>query len=138
MGDKKKKRRILIVSHGKIAEAMVHVATLIMGDMDAVDYLCLQEDESLESFTARIGEKTKEECEYIILADLMSGTPFNAAFAVKQGKPHLEIIAGFNLPLLLSLVNDQDAPLDQAIKNAVETGKTTLFHLAPENLSHRD
>lgn len=138
MSDGEANRKILLVSHGKIAEAMAYAATLIMGGTDAVDSLCLEENESLESFIARIEEKTSEKREYIVLADLMSGTPFNAAFVVKQKKDHFEIIVGFNLTVLLSLINDMDASFDQAIENAVSLGKEMIFQIRLENMSKLD
>ena len=121
-------RKIIAVSHGTVAEAVVRAAGLIMGEDSRMEALCLGEDESLESFTDRIAEKIKQPCEYIVLADVLSGTPFNACvLAKRKAGRNVRILAGYNLPMVLALMNDMDADLDTAVRNAVEAGKRMIL-----------
>lgn len=124
-------RKILVISHGNLAESIVRVAELILGKTDNLKYLGLKADESRESFVDRIEKYTQEDCEYIILADLMSGTPFNAAFLAKKSRKNLHLIAGYNLPLILTLLNDADVAVDDAIQDAIETGRQMIFQADP-------
>ena len=123
------KWKILIISHGNLAESMVKVASAIMGNTDNLVFLGLKGDESREAFISRLESCTNEDCEYIVLADLMSGTPFNAAFILKQKRKNFHLAVGYNLPFLLTLLNDQNTNLEDALQDAIKTGKQMIFQV---------
>jgi PTS system mannose-specific IIA component len=62
----------------------------------------------------------------IIGADIMSCTPCNLAIAEMRG-PDVEVIAGFNLPMLLKLLTMRDSTdITTTPVTAEETGRTHI------------
>ena len=118
--------KIILTSHGELAKYTVKTLELILGDLDNVDYLCLGEEEGLESYKKRLEDKILNDNNYIILADIIGGTPSNAAYILKQHFKNVEVIVGFNLPLIISLLQGVTASKDDAIESAIDCGREMI------------
>lgn len=96
---------ILIISHGKLAEGMADSLRLFSGrEIEQMDYLCLKQNDSLDDFQDRLGEKIKELDRgdgVWILTDLLGGTPANKTAHFITDKTR--VITGVNFPMLLEL-----------------------------------
>jgi len=109
-------KSVLVISHGLFAKGMVDTAKFIIGDSATqLDYLCLEQGESVEDYGARLDEKLKEIDQgdgVVILADLYGGTPFNQAGMRLNEKN--DLIVGANIPLLIDVLMRRlsDGPLD--------------------------
>lgn len=94
--------KIIITSHGKMAEGMVDSLSFFMPDHD-VEYLELDRNgiadfkERAESLLA-----TKRSSPLLVFTDLFNGSPFNvfSELLAKSGYEY-EIVAGINLPSVL-------------------------------------
>lgn len=60
----------------------------------------------------------------LILTDLYGSTPSNIAYALKkQCKNNIRIISGVNLPMLVTIVNYANLPLDKMVTKVIRGGK---------------
>ena len=106
---------VVVVTHGQLATELVNSAEMIVGDLpnfaavsigwhDDVDRA--REDigraiERVQGTTAR-GDETA--C-VLVLTDMFGGTPTN--LAVTFVTPHVEVVTGVNLPMLIKLARPQ-------------------------------
>lgn len=98
--------RILVTAHAPFASATVETARAILGDRIPVFAVDLLLDESPENNQRRFTEVLDDllaDGEVLMLVDFLGGSPSNLAL-VHMEKTGLEIIAGFNLPLLFKAV----------------------------------
>lgn len=116
--------KLLIVSHGNLANEMVMTAKMIMGEFNGVDVLSLQADDHIETFY----EKIKCKCEQLstgllILTDLAGGSPFIQAsrcYYEYYDKREVEVVAGMNLAMVIECISQRE------FKNAHELKETAL------------
>jgi len=121
---------VILVSHGALAAGLREAAEMIMGEQENITVMGLYPGETREDFTDNL-EKTIDTCKspknVLILADLKSGTPFNAAMvlALKKG---VTCIAGANLAMLLEILSARDeCGMNEIVKLASESGKQGIM-----------
>jgi PTS system mannose-specific IIA component len=99
---------VVVVTHGRAAEAMLAAARAILGRIPA-----------LAAVTAPVGaemhalvEKISQACEdvdqgagVLLLVDVHGSTPFHAAMTMLDGTRPAEVLCGVNLPMLIKLTN---------------------------------
>ena len=95
---------ILVVTHSRLADELIHAAEMIIGSFDRVEPISINRDDSIEEAKQLLQQSfDRVGCDgdgVIILTDMFGGTPTNisAEFLV-VGK--VEILTGVNLPMLL-------------------------------------
>lgn len=114
--------RYLVISHGPMSIGTVESAELILGTLENVNALSVTIDSTIESMYGEILNLTSSypNEEWIILVDIMGGTPFNASYRYLEKYQNATIITGFNLPLLIELFMKPDLKLEDTtefIKN---------------------
>jgi mannose PTS system EIIA component len=107
---------VVVVTHGQLATELVNSAEMIVGDLpqfaavsigwhDDVD----RAREEIGLAIGRVGEfaggTEAEPAEVLVLTDLFGGTPAN--LGVTFVGPHVEVITGVNLPMLIKLARPQ-------------------------------
>ena len=98
---------ILIISHHTLAVSLKETIAAVVGQRDNVAALCITKDERLEDFTLRLkdeAEKLKKSGGLLIFADMLGGTPCNASLALFGTDENVEIITGFNMPIVIEAV----------------------------------
>jgi mannose/fructose-specific phosphotransferase system component IIA len=98
--------KIILASHGVLAESLLEVVHMILGDEDDVEAFCLNTYETPSEIAARVKEKV-DACggaPVILVADIKGGSVFNNLLPLCEN-PGLTLIAGMNLDLVLALVN---------------------------------
>lgn len=124
----KKNNSYLIVGHGKFPEGIYSSLCFIMGEQKSFSYINYDNDITDKELKSNIEYFIKENTgkEVTILCDLKNGTPYNKSLELKLDKyPGVNIIFGINLPLLISISQnemfDNDTiNLDELLKNNVE------------------
>lgn len=112
---------VVVVSHGNLAGALLSTAELIAGECSHATALELGRDEAPEAFRKRLlaalqtpdgGRPT----EWLVLTDLLGGTPHRVASMVRDELPGPDacaVVSGANLAMvvdaLLSCEGDMDA-----------------------------
>lgn len=118
---------IVITGHGHFSSGILSAVELVAGKPEqvvCVDFEAGQSSADLkEAMTAAV--ESLEGNEILILADLVGGTPFNTAAALKQemsGK-HIRLIAGTNMPVVVEAVfSRMAAGLDDLASMAAAAG----------------
>jgi len=98
---------IVIVTHGKLAEAFVAVTEHVVGKQEQLQSVGIEPEDDANQARERILQAIKAVNTgegVIILTDMFGGTPSNLAISVMDsGK--IEVIAGVNLPMMIKLAS---------------------------------
>lgn len=95
---------ILLVGHGPLPEAMKESLSMITGDVSRVCTVCLRPDEGKEDLERKMRAASEElsSCSRVLVfADLLGGSPANAAMVTFLPDEKYELVSGMNLPMLL-------------------------------------
>jgi PTS system mannose-specific IIA component len=101
---------VVVVTHGQFASEIVNAAEAIVGDLDNVAAVSIGWHDDVEQAREDIGQaiaRVATPAGTLVLTDMFGGTPSN--LAVTFLAPHVEVVTGVNLPMLLKLANLRDA-----------------------------
>lgn len=101
---------VVVVSHNNIGREMVAITKKIIPDCNNITYLSIESDQSAESNRNKIYNAIQEVNNgngVILLTDMFGGTPSNLCLTFLE-KDNIEIISGFNLPMLIKLANNKE------------------------------
>jgi len=105
---------VVMVSHGEFAPGLHSAVNMMTGDRPDVLDTSLKADMSADQFAENFRELVKdikEDDQIILLADILSGSPFTNALSVLDEKgmlPNTLVIAGMNMPLAITAVLMKD------------------------------
>jgi PTS system mannose-specific IIA component len=94
---------LVVASHGRLAEELVHTAEQIVGKLPAVATCNIEPGTSVEDLRAQMKQavaRVDEGDGVIVMADLFGGTPCKESLMMCQ-RGNLEVLAGVNLPMLI-------------------------------------
>lgn len=97
------KPKLVLMSHGHLAEELHKSAQMIMGEIDGLFTVSMLESDGLDGTRAKFQEVLKQAGDgpVIVAADLLSGTPCNVAVQAMYEHPALRVITGLNLPMAI-------------------------------------
>ena len=118
---------IILISHGVFCEGLLSSLKMIAGDDYSPEALKematpLFPGETVDVYREKLGkalDETAGEDGTLVLADIMSGTPYqSAAYLSKTHK--IGLVSGMNMPMLLSLALEltEEVTLEEAVKKA--------------------
>jgi len=129
----------IIVSHGKLAEELLNVLTIILGEVVNMEAISIGWYDDVEDSKCKINQSLKrvdQKNGVLIFTDMFGGTPSNLSFSFLKDD-RIEIITGVNLPMLIKFVSLQRSnKLKEVAKKVVEQGKKNI-HLASALLSSK-
>ena len=110
---------VVVVTHGQLATELVNSAEMIVGDLpnfaavaigwhDDVEHAKEDIAQAIARVGASAGGTESEPADVLVLTDLFGGTPAN--LGVTFVGPHVEVITGVNLPMLIKLARPQEDP----------------------------
>ncbi len=114
---------ILIISHSTLAEALKTTVSLIVGDKENVQTLCLMKNDRMEDFAGKLKsavETADKGDGVLILADMFGGTPCNTALGLFGNNEKVRIITGVNLPLVIEAIMHSNKNVDELSKMIME------------------
>ncbi|MBU3106004.1 PTS sugar transporter subunit IIA [Clostridium gasigenes] len=126
-------KSIIIVSHGTIAKGIYQATNMIYGDINNVNYLCLEQTMGIDFFRQKLDqliESVKDSDQIVVLADLKGGSPYTSAVTLLSEKGLLQkskIIAGLNLPMILSVLFIENEIGDKEIKEIINEAKEGII-----------
>ena len=128
---------VVVVTHGQLATELVNSAEMIVGDLpqfvavsigwhDDVD----RAREEIGLAIARVGTfaggTDAEPADVLVLTDLFGGTPAN--LGVTFVSPHVEVITGVNLPMLIKLARPQKSTdLAELAREMRDHGRSAIW-----------
>jgi len=125
---------ILVVSHGRLAEALISSVEFLVGEVKRIKGLSIWPKESKKEIKHRIQQKMAEIDDgdgVVILTDIMGGTPTNISLSfLEDGK--VEVVTGVNMPMLLTLSSYREGRSLKEIVQLVKRSGRRSITLAKE------
>lgn len=121
---------MILVSHGRFAEAALNSAKMIVGQVVNVRAYSLMEDKSIDDLEREIKEGYEElSKEYDIvlcICDIYGGTPFNAISRCLLNGMNMIAYTGLNLAMLIDLMLVGEIKEDELHERINSTYKLAL------------
>ncbi len=134
--------RMILTSHGPMAEAMLASAAMLYGRKENAAALTLEEEDGPEDFYLRMEEllHTKKGGEgTLVLCDIPGGTPCNTAVKLANKHENVIVLAGMNLAMLLeALLWEEGAGLEGCVKLLLESGKESVKRMNAPGETEKD
>ncbi|NLU10837.1 MAG: PTS mannose/fructose/sorbose family IIA subunit [Tepidanaerobacter acetatoxydans] len=101
--------KIIVATHGNLAESLVETSQMIMGKADNVYVLGLQPGMDIDQYRKDLVDEIlrEPECDVLIMLDLIAGTPFNSIISTLD-KSNVSLVTGVNLPMLIEVLSQKD------------------------------
>jgi len=116
----------LIVTHGKLAHELLKAAEQIEANVNAIEAVPLEWNESVDSAREKIRQALERlpdsDDGVIIFTDMFGGTPSNISLSFLE-KGRVEIVTGVNLPMVVKFASMQRESRDVASLAHVITEK---------------
>jgi len=117
---------IVVVTHGKLAEAFIAVTEHVVGKQNQVKAVGIEPEDDAEKARERITAAIREVNSgqgVVVLTDMFGGTPSNLAISVMK-QEGIEVIAGVNLPMMIKLASVRGkVPLADAVSQAQDAAR---------------
>jgi len=127
----------VIITHGRLAEAMLVSAVSIVGTAERVMALSIKGEETSEDIKKMLQEAMVEVSDgegVVVFTDMFGGTPSNIALSLLD-EGIIEVITGVNLPLILKFLGSREGrSIDELASLLVEHGRKSIV-LASEMLN---
>lgn len=98
---------IVIVTHGRMADGLVSSAKMLIGEMENVKSVNFDAEMGQDQLFDGLSEKITDisaENQYLLMCDIMGGTPFNTACRFSYKNENVAVFYGVNLPVLIETV----------------------------------
>lgn len=118
---------IVLIGHGHICSEMRDAMEHVVGEQPLVEVLDVLDNGNLDMISATMKSKVRA-CDVglgvLILADMFGGTPCNIAMGCLQSG-RVEVISGFNLPLLIkaATLRKTEKDLPTLAQQVLEAGR---------------
>jgi len=128
---------VVVVTHGQLATELVNSAEMIVGDLPHFAAVSIGWHDDVERAREEIGHaigrvrgsaagEGDEQTPVLVLTDMFGGTPAN--LAVTFVTPHVEVITGVNLPMLIKLARpQQQTDLVSLAREMREHGRNAIW-----------
>jgi PTS system mannose-specific IIA component len=126
---------IHIISHGEFSQGAVEALRMIAGNTEQIAYSILSEEDTVDCFRQKILEQSRALDTgqgVLVFVDLFGATTYNCAYYNSKffESGDYQVIAGFNLPLLIEAVGLQPySTLNDLVLHLHKTvAETIVFH----------
>ena len=127
---------VVVVTHGQLATELVNSAEMIVGDLPHFTAVSIGWHDDVNLAREEIGraiERVREKVStpeqpggVLVLADMFGGTPAN--LGVTFVSPHVEVITGVNLPMLIKLARPQASrDLGELAREMRDHGRSAIW-----------
>ena len=120
---------ILVVSHGKLAEALISSVQFLVGNLERIKGISIWPRDRKEEVKDRIQKGVDEVDDgdgVVILTDVLGGTPTNLSLSCTEND-NVEVVTGVNLPMLLTLSSYQKGKsLEEISRLAKKSGRRSI------------
>ncbi|WP_311406766.1 PTS sugar transporter subunit IIA [Liquorilactobacillus uvarum] len=102
---------IILVGHHETAVSMKNAVEMIFGKVDDFYPVTFLPREGLQELTTKLEhiiQSLDRKKEILVIADLFSGTPYNAASTLYLQHKVTDVIAGMSLPICLEVASQKE------------------------------
>ncbi|MEQ9889142.1 PTS sugar transporter subunit IIA [Pectobacterium zantedeschiae] len=118
-------REIYIASHGRYAEGIVSALNLLIGEDHAIQPICAycgdigSTAELAECFSSIAQESARRGNELVIFTDMQGGSVNNTAVQLMVKYPHMHVISGVNLIMLMAFCLSENSDTAVRVREAI-------------------
>ena len=114
------KKKMILVSHGKLAEGMLHSVQMIVGENSDLSAMGMLPGEHYQPMVDKIEQEliNHPDTQYLVVADLLGGSVCNG-MTMLTGYPNMKLVAGMNMGFVIALLLSPGALSDEAIDDAI-------------------
>jgi len=121
---------ILIVSHGRLAEALISSVECLVGKLQKIRGVSIWPRDKEEEIRGQI-QKEMAEVEdgegVVILTDILGGTPTNLSLPLLEDEK-VEVVTGVNMPMLMALLSHRTGrSLREISKLVKKSGRRSII-----------
>ncbi|MBQ9492811.1 MAG: PTS fructose transporter subunit IIA [Oscillibacter sp.] len=122
-------RYLLFISHGGFADGLTEALGMMVGQREDVVKVAFRDGMGLPEFKEHVRQAiapmTRDD-EIVVMADLVSGSPL--ATTMDALSEHVDLakvraVAGMNLPMALTAVENEEESLDDTVSAMMEVAK---------------
>jgi PTS system mannose-specific IIA component len=99
-------KQLVLISHGRFCEELKISTEMIMGPQPEIQTVPLLPEEGLDDFRQKLEAVLAKSKDNVVFADLLGGTPCNAASRLIMEGMTFELYAGMNMPMVIGFLND--------------------------------
>lgn len=132
---------VILLSHGPFAVALVETAKMVFGESENVAAFSFEEGDDADQYRMTVAETLERFPEgSIVILDLFGGTPCNQMLRyVQETGKVIEIVAGMNLPMLVSTLLERENSFGKELGNgAAANGKEGVVRIDVEGFLSDD
>ena len=125
---------IILLSHGPLASGLLGTMEMVLGTVDNVTALELEEGDHPEKYRMRIAEIAEAMPEKsVFLMDIFGGSPFNQViqYFLENGK-EIRAVSGMNLGMLIAAVNARQNNDSDMIEEIAKMGKEAVINIGKQ------
>ncbi|HCD5350898.1 TPA: PTS fructose transporter subunit IIA [Enterococcus faecium] len=100
-------RQLVLISHGKFCEELKKSTEMIMGPQEDIYTLPLLPEDGTETYKQKFLTVTDSLNDFVVLCDLLDGTPANIISKLIMEGQQITLYAGMNLPMVIEFINSQ-------------------------------
>ncbi|ELB61689.1 PTS fructose transporter subunit IIA [Enterococcus faecium] len=100
-------RQLVLISHGKFCEELKKSTEMIMGPQEDIYTLPLLPEDGTETYKQKFLTVTASLNDFVVLCDLLGGTPANIISKLIMEGQQITLYAGMNLPMVIEFINSQ-------------------------------
>ncbi|RDG09759.1 PTS fructose transporter subunit IIA [Enterococcus faecium] len=100
-------RQLVLISHGKFCEELKKSTEMIMGPQEDIYTLPLLPEDGTETYKQKFLTVTDSLNDFVVLCDLLGGTPANIISKLIMEGQQITLYAGMNLPMVIEFINSQ-------------------------------
>lgn len=124
-------KKVILVSHGKLSEGMMHSVQMIIGKNESLACYGMMPGEHYSLIVDVIEKEAKAnpETQYIIIADLFGGSVCNGCTSITD-LSNVKLISGMNMGLVIEMVLAPAPVSDEMIAEGLESCKQGITHVS--------
>ena len=123
------KPSLILMSHGHLAEQILESAKLIVGDVEGIYTVSMAMEDGLSGTQSKLDHvisSMPSGSEFLIIADIIGGTPCNVAVEKLFQSENIRVISGLNLGMLLEYALSSDENIDELCASVYDAGLTSV------------
>lgn len=120
------KPKLIVVSHGRMAEECVNSAEMIVGPLPEVQHVSMTFEDGIEGTQAKLAACIDDDSSYLIIADLYGGTPANVATRKIIENQNVRLITGLNLAMVIEYAVSPIEEVDDLVEYLCSIGKKAV------------
>lgn len=125
---------IILLSHGPLASGLLGTMEMVLGTVENVTALELEEGDHPEEYRKRIAEIAEAMPEKsVFLMDIFGGSPFNQVIQYfLENSKEMRAVSGMNLGMLMAAVNARQNNDFDMIEEITKMGKEAVINIGKQ------